>query len=254
MEQFKRAQVIMLPTNNKSLLHINYSKLQLNKFEQLDVNNQHLYIISDDKIKKGDWCYDKSNNRIVKIIYKHPKTKSHYFVSANVNTEDEILKKGYSVELEELKKIIATTDTSLTITTYYEIEGNQQIQLPQPSQQFIEKYIESYDKSEVITDVLVEYEFDKVIMACTCKDNSIGCSFAYYDGIDECCRKRFPNGEYWNKTYKVKINPKDNTITIRKLKDSWNREELINKLKKFNCSVEIDMSLDKFNKWIEENL
>lgn len=52
MEQFKRAQIIMLPTDTKSLLHINYSKLQLNKFEQLDTNNQYLYIISDDEIKE----------------------------------------------------------------------------------------------------------------------------------------------------------------------------------------------------------
>ena len=132
--------------------------------------------------------------------------------------------------------------------------------MPKPSQQFIEKYIESYNKGDVITDVLVEYEVDKVTMACTCTDTitSSDCPNSYYDGIDNCCRKRFPNGEYWNKTIKLKVNPKDNTITIKKLKDSWNKDEIITKMKLalqkgiyLEATVELDFDEDK---WIEENL
>ena len=80
------------------------------------------------------------------------------------------------------KEILSSTDASLG--------------LPQPSQQFIEKYIEKYNKGNVITDVLVEYEYlldDRAVLP------------------------------YWN----LKINTKDNTITIKKIKDSWNREEVI---------------------------
>ena len=46
------------------------------------------------------------------------------------------------------EKIIATTDISLV----------KEYNLPQPSQQFIQKYIEEYNRGNIITDVLVEYE------------------------------------------------------------------------------------------------
>ena len=63
--------------------------------------------------------------------------------------------------------------------------------LPKPSQSFIEKYIEKYNKGEQITDVLVEY-------------------WAHTEEHPQ-----------------LKINPKDNTITIKPVKDSWNREEVV---------------------------
>ena len=216
MEQFKRAQIIMLPTDTKSLLHINYSKLQLNKFEQLDTNNQYLYIISDDKIKEGDWYIELDINSLPLSIKK-----------AEYNKTNEFSLKPYS---DYCKKIIATTDTSLKI----EIDGNRgdllpdvsfDIDLPQPSQQFITKYIESYNKGEIITDILVEYnEFLRW-------DNSTSARYV-----------------------ELEINPKDNTITIKKVKDSWNREELINIIKKVYYDAEVSNCGDTVDKWIKENL
>jgi hypothetical protein len=64
-----------------------------------------------------------------------------------------------------------------------------------------------------------------------------------------------------NKRLKLKINPKDNTITIKKVKDSWNRVELINLLQ--DCWSESSFNLAKqtnkedfitFNEFIENNL
>ena len=61
------------------------------------------------------------------------------------------------------REVLATTNTSLKI----EIDGNRgdllpdvsfDINLPQPSQQFIQKFVEEYNHGNVITDVLVEYE------------------------------------------------------------------------------------------------
>jgi lysophospholipase L1-like esterase len=62
----------------------------------------------------------------------------------------------------------------------------------------------------------------------------------------------------------LKINPKDNTITIKKLKESWNREELpIAILKRIISFGEASPELmntpfieiyDKSKKWIKENL
>jgi hypothetical protein len=192
MEQFKKAKVIMLPTNNKSLLHINYSKLQLNKFEQLDVNNQNLYIISDDEIKKGDWCLHKDGKGIlckVNLIFED---------------KDLLLNNATKINPLEFRKIIATTDTSLIIEDYNKEIGFNAYNFPQPHQEFIEKYIECYNRGEVITDVLVEYEdfnWDLLVSGKTIINQIL------------------------------KINPKDNTITIKELKDSRYYQELNFKLK-----------------------
>jgi hypothetical protein len=61
--------------------------------------------------------------------------------------------------------------------------------------------------------------------------------------------------------YFPKINIKDNTITIKKVKDSWNREEVSSLIKQvvkgreckseFMCYAPIIIDIDK---WIEQNL
>ena len=224
MEQFKRVQVIMLPTEDN---HSKFAKYILDssfggciKENELCTTTstigwsnmfkpQHLYITSDDEIKEGDWFINIRQG----YIGKPSKCIRKY-------------------------KIIATTDTSLKIKTYYEIEDNQEINLPQPSQQFIDKYIEEYNKGNIITDVLVEYE-----------KTNIG-------SIINVSKRNFIE--------QLKINPKDNTITIKKLKDNWNREEVIGLLKLIKKdtinSIELDIDSDNLicdlniNKWIEENL
>ena len=55
------------------------------------------------------------------------------------------------------------------------------------------------------------------------------------------------------------INPKNNTITIKKLKDSWNREEVIEQMwsayKAANTVFEDESALRiEFNNWINQNL
>jgi len=200
MNQFKRAQVIMLPTqlNTCNLVpiikYINGKLQYLNmEFTNNSLIGQHLYIISDDEIKEGDWIL-LPNKRITQIP-NNIKLK----IPFNNFT------KGYS--LSDCKKIIATTDTSLKRAVPQEQLGekfNDYYPLPKPSQQFIEKYIEFYNKGEVITDVLVEYEW-------------IDCLYH----VEKTTRKKV-----------VKTNYKDNTITIKKLKDIWNREEVINLLTK----------------------
>ena len=51
---------------------------------------------------------------------------------------------------------------------------------------------------------------------------------------------------------RVKVNPKDTTITIKKVKDSWNREEVIELIKCFDRGI--NRPITNVNKWIEENL
>jgi len=239
MNQFKRVKVVMLPTNIKSLLWINYSKLYLHNFERLEQNNQHLYIISDDEIREGD-----------KIIHK----RNIYTVSINrglYTTVKELL--DIDLRTDNCKKIIATTDGSLklyeTITDYKVIAGSCKI-LPQPSLQFIEKYIESYNKGEIITDILVEYE-----------------EYNHHHINYNTDGRSIKNASSTWRT-RLKVNPKDNTITIRKTKDNWNREELPidsiitlrNSLntpiykRKFGEDSVIFEAIKELNEWIKENL
>ena len=209
MNQYKRAQVIMLPTRS----NLEFPYIAQNVFnKQLTIVNstfaincelqpQHLYIISDDEIKEGDHVFNIKDNHYGGIINKY-------------NLIDAKL-------LSYIKKIIATTNNSLTIDCI--INKNKVYHLPQPSQQFITKYIESYNKGEVITDVLVEYELENINI------------------------HRFED--------ELKVNPKDNTITIKKLKDSWNRNEVIELINKHTFEFNgLNKSYSELNKWIEENL
>lgn len=236
MEQFKNAQVIMLPTKEKSILQLNVIHNHL--FSMKDGANipsqpyQHLHIISDDEIKEGEYCYDK----ILNIIFQVDKYTDLEYIN----------------QTDNVQKIIATTDTSLKIMNSSLTPTNRKLttressflqhNLPQPSQQFIEKYIESYNKGEVINDVLVEHEcvnndyFHKKV----CNEKEKGLSICYSQ---------------------LKINPKDNTITIKEVKDSWNREEIKKLLTKIVLDAEVPIKkshikeCNRFiNKWIQENL
>ena len=246
----KQCKVVMLPTNQKVINTKEYqlllsnslfwtSKIEIKRYTEgwFFLNNssntnshaitipnvenfkhQHLYIISDDEIKEGDWVLTLLHNKIERVL--NNKTSLQYYK-------------------ERSKKIIATTDSSLWRPSHK--YASDVILLPQPSQQFIEKFIEEYNRGNVITDVLIEYEL-------------------------------ISNEEYFGNTVnpdydvpyfdeKLKINPKDNTITIKKVKDSWSREEVIefgNKVKEY-CkngwkSDSLHRVFFEWDKWIEENL
>lgn len=229
MEQFKRAQVVMLHTSrNSGCLTQNRHTGKLSyQGSASSADNRHLYIISDDEIKEGDWCLidgNKIGKRTNKQTYPDcTDGESHLCYYYIINGEER------SYHVSHCKKIITTTDTSLkpsctcTESAAIYCGSKCQISLPQPSQQFIEKYIEEYNKGKKITDVMVEYE------------NIIALDGHTVIGIE------------------LKINPKDNTITIKKVKDSWNREEVVELLNKLNNTLNIgsDLTLEQ---WIRENL
>ena len=210
MSTFKKAKVVMLPTNKPSKLGnlATYKGKSLAKVIKEGVNLKNttvqfwnLYIISDDEIKENNTHFYNPHSGQLHISGNHTD-----YIAINKNG---------------CKKIIATTDVSLG--------------LPQPSKQFIQKYIEEYNKGRIIEDILVEYD---------CDHNQIPIKV-----IDV-----------------LKVNPKDNTITIKKVKDSWTREEHISNIKKFSlelgskihCFLKEDgtlsVSIQDVNKWIEENL
>ena len=152
-----------------------------------------LHIISpDEEIKKGEYYYSYITGKVGKAISNGGEPLTD-------------------------KKIIAST--------------NELLNLPSPSNSFIEKYIEEYNKGQAIEDVMI-------------KMNTIGCADSFLT--------LYPNG--------IKINPKYNTITIRRIKDSWNREDIKELLFEYTkyCNNIFDsksaVSVGDFTKWINENL
>ena len=226
---YKNCNVVMLPTNENAsnIVKILKDTISYTTTENISGGTyQHLYITSDEEIKEGDYTIYCSI-WLCKIL-------KHYgdqvlVVKVHDNTQIIVL-------IPEHKKIIATTDKNL-VTKYDErfedvtINKNSLNQkLPQLPQQFIYDYIAEYNKGNVITEVMVEYNEKGII-------------------------QRGRGGE--------------RTITIRKIKDSWSREEVVELL--FKCQDEVTYPetyyepckgddenrkefKDDMEEWIEENL
>jgi len=213
----------MLPVNEKTNISLGNSDKGMiyhthTKPEYTERKYQHLYILSDDEINEGDWCLDTLHNHVFQFgVFRG---------SSNSN-----------------KKIISTTNEFLEIVS----EGINPVyqKLPQPSQSFIEKYVEEYNKGNIITEVMVEYKG-----ACyNCgeyHENSVLCMDMY-------------SGEYdpEQEPFIPKIN-EGNTITISNVKDTYTREEVRDLLDKLWDNI-MDNSYNKTNskeydKWVDENL
>ncbi len=223
----RKAKIIMLPTekatnhtlwltNNNQLIHTHVSGEYLTKYTP-----QNLYIISDDEIKEGDWYIDDTD-------------AIRQSITSN---------KEYWGVRKDYKKIIATTDSELKKTIEYRPEAFQHKELPQPSPQFIAKFIESYNKGDIITDILVEYEY-----------------FNY--NLDELRERHLNNLPHIYQEEKLKVD-RNNHITITKVKDSWNKEEVEAHCKHaFKCGMESESLLRRgfkdealtVDNWINQNL
>lgn len=151
----KQHKVIMLPADDSRLMLNEYQITLNNNGEYLtegivvnanpvniDSIPQHLYILSNDKIKINDWCYSKRN-----IVAKFGSFENSYE--------------------NECYKIIATTDPKLTaVTAYYKFTpittdyytGIDNIipGLPSIPQSFIKEYCESNGKIDTVN---VEYQY-----------------------------------------------------------------------------------------------
>jgi hypothetical protein len=240
MSTFKKATAILLPTSEKAFINLNRYRVDKpilnfdreiagytsNTYQELvsrGYQPQHLYITSDDEIKEGDW-------------YIHSGTE--HSTGSEYHTLNQCHKSLWRQDLEwfidgmyatNCKKIIATTDSSLTHLVGY---NNVEQSLPQPSQSFIQKYIKEYNKGRRITDVLVEYEDDG--------------------------KMSYPDVRL------LKVNPKNNTVTIKTKKDSWDREEVVELIHKaFKAGYERSHSgypnTDNHTKpnvdnWIKDNI
>ena len=242
---WKKHKIIMLPANGKSILHKFGDCLDMNAEKQIWHGEakpiyQHLYILSDEEIKEGDIILTKEYG-----VWEYRKAPCPLPYWGNSNG---------------CKKIIATTDSSLN--------------LPSISQSFVKKYIEEYNKGNIITDVMVEYD-EFVLENNNPKQFRINRYFTdkcEMTGIERDAVEYFVDGGLTVRSMllrnitiisSLKINSKDNTITIKKVKDSWTREELIVFTRKaitdafvhpekFTEGICLDINM--VNNWIEENL
>jgi hypothetical protein len=183
---YQQCKVVMLATENKSTIYLDLEENKTGLYNKPESSldeliSQHLYILSDEEIKEGDWCLEGLSplapTELIKV------------------TKEDLERCIENYNYGSCKKIIATTDQWLELKPH-----------PNVSQSFIKKFIEEYNKGNVIEDVLVEYEFYNT------KPNSP----AIYGKFKE----------------RLKVDS-DNTITIKKVKDTYSREEVLVLLK--NC-------------------
>lgn len=216
MSVFKTVKVVMLPTQKaenclfqrEGLHRLSFTNGLLTKQYRI-INNItcfHLYLTSDDRIEEGDWVVGGGNN-IARVGFNDTKDPEKWIV---INQNNAILR-------EVCRKIIATTDRSLGFAIDKSPYPMEIYSLPQPSRSFIDKYVELYNKHNIIEDVLVEYAVNG-----KCEDPMVclrGCHV--HDGT---CKHLLYRKDI------LKINPKDDTITIKKI-DQWQviREEYLKK-------------------------
>tara|TARA_R110002020_G_scaffold241717_1_gene454948 strand:+ start:1572 stop:2342 length:771 start_codon:yes stop_codon:yes gene_type:complete len=146
----KTHKVVILPTEDKSaplVVDNGGGGLTLNSIEMAyDSTPQHLYILSDDTIKKGDWY-------IVSFHDDHKLEKCIYAGQDIVSP-----RKLLHNPKEWCKKIIATTDLKLTVEYqgYEHGTGDKidaKVHIPQIPQSFIESYVKN-----PVDEIELEYE------------------------------------------------------------------------------------------------
>ena len=147
-----------------------------------------LYFYNDDKIKVTDWTLDE------KITYKH---------GCITSIDNQIELERYAENSKfNVKKIIASTDNLIIVEELAPpCEENDYfgeyltIHTPKPTKSFVEKFIKQFNKRDKITEVMVDF-------------------------YDICETYAKLNGQ------KLKLSDKDNTITIHKVKESWDKGEV----------------------------
>lgn len=188
---YQECEVVMLTTDKTTNI---YKFKETNKLiisnhpnQKDEAIPQHLYFLSNEEIKEGDWCYHPEVSQEYSIVTKEG-TKTGLHPTQGVFRWKSTTNPWY----KKAKKIIATTDLSLNINNYSDVDRliDFEYNLPQPSQSFIQAFIKAYNEGKPITKVLVE------CWAHTEED------------------------------IQLKVNL-SNEVTIKKVKNSYTREEVI---------------------------
>jgi hypothetical protein len=215
---YQECDVVMLPTKNDSARIIKSEDRDylvfVDKWSGKHIDN-HLYILSNDEIKKGDWVLTPYHE-----IYQVVKFNGGVPVDKNGNGN-----------LLHNKKIISTTDKSLRIhksEILGKINGHtlgkvKSLLLPQLPQSFIEYFISEYNKGNLISKVLVEVEND----------------------YEE------PQGDY----FRIKLNQNNEISILTEQKQIFSREEVVEFLNQYRqFTWKNGSTLTDLQQWIQQNL
>lgn len=149
---YQELEVVMLPTekcedafylqNGKLKYHKGYLTQEYLK-DSLNAKSFHVYFLSNEEIKENDWYF---------LI---PESKIKQFKLINYSLRN---------NSREWKKIVAATDNNLIIDVN---EGDDlepiSLSLPNIPIDFIQSFTDSYNKGNVITNVLVEVNTKSVL-------------------------------------------------------------------------------------------
>lgn len=201
--------------SNIKILSSDQGKLHHEEMMKCGVSRpQHLYILSDEEIKEGDW-----------------------YIHINTNTLLQRSQHKGEAMLISNKKIIATTNPELNHKeSYTKGKGNSKdyfnkIITSEISQDFIEVYIKEYNAGNPIKEVMVEYKEGCCIG---------GIHFAYC--VEEC-KKPIST---------LKLRP-DNTIFISRIKEKmYSRDEILKSFDKLYKDFGM-MSNEFYKNWITKN-
>ena len=207
---FKNASVVMLSTNQKALIG------DFVIGTTIEENPKKLFY--GKKVQEPFNC-SHTNFHLYIISDDEIKVNDWYIIEFNglkltqCTSDEELI----SIEgRDDCKKVIATTDKSLIYTNTDDIpsfvEKSELNIFPQPSKSFIEKYVRAYNSGIPIEKVLVEY-------------NHLVSTF----GLN-------------NEWLKVAT---DNTITIKKIKDTYTQQEVDDLLDR-NTAQTTAQVLEKF--------
>jgi hypothetical protein len=262
-KHYQKCDVVMLPTDKESKLCfvINTENSTLTLFEDPMEKGkrffpQHLYILSNEEIKKDDWFIDLHN-------LDKPKFCDNQQLANKLN-----LKKG------QAKKIISTNDKSLKSDTPKLGGGSDSDfahypSIPQISQQFIEYFINEYNKGNVVSKVLVEIEgiewLDKPLeyFIKLSRNNEISI-LTEQKTVENLAEEIFPTAGKIEDYRELEVNiPKQEGFIVgynkAKSEQSYSREE-VDKLLfdrtqlMLRTAVFFGVSYHSLNDWINQNL
>ncbi len=215
-------KLVLLPTEKESILCLNtiHNHLSYTNDAMAEIPTQkymNLYAVSDEYIKDGDFIHD----------------GNHKMVNKAGNIE-------HCNYFEHIKKVVITTDKSLSEVKYTEggnvINGGRPCLLPTFTNDFINTYIERYNKGEIIEHIEVE---------CEIKSNS-GLSYNEYVYLQRINNNKFIpikidanisqdtyelGKEETFEDYELEISFKvnlDNTVDVSLIEDKlYTKEEMI---------------------------
>lgn len=171
---------------------------------------QHLYVVSDEQIKVGDWVYIHNGMLSFEHIVKCNKL--------NIN----------AINTLSHGKIIATTNPKCEITPKFDensvnikwISTKTITKLPQIPEDFIKTYVNEYNNGNIIKEVMVEIEQHQLFI----KPEDA------YEFESRAFKQPFTTN--YKDSWRVKVNL-DNTINISLVKEiTHNRSEVLDILKK----------------------